>query len=117
MTPDAMTPIETFWHFVAWLGLAPWIFKSGCAAVALVYTYLLPRHWEHLPMFIGLGCIVASPYFPPAGPIGDWLVFPAMAVMIARGYYIRKPMLDAHLAAQPTPERVILEAARRTLAK
>jgi hypothetical protein len=108
-----MSPIESFWQFVAWLGLAPWVFKAGCALVALIYVYRHRRHWEHLPLMVGFGCIVTSPWFTPAGPIGDWLVYPSITIVLARGFYEHKPMIDARMRAEgPPPEKVILDTLR-----
>lgn len=108
-----MSPIDYFWHVVSWLGIAPWLFKAGCAVVSLVYVYRHARHWEHLPLMIGLGCIAVSPWFTPAGPIGDWLVYPSIAIVLARGFYENKPRLDAEKAAAgPSPERVIFDVVR-----
>jgi len=108
-----MTPIEYFWHVVSWLGLAPWVFKAGCAVVSLVFIYRHRRHWEHLPLMIGLGCIAFSPWFTPAGPIGDWLVYPSMAIVLARGFYENKPLIEArHRAEGPEAPRVILDLVR-----
>ncbi len=108
-----MSPLDTFWQFVAWLGLAPWVFKAGCAGVCLVYIYRHDRHWEHFPLMIGLFCIVVSPWFTPAGPIGDWLVYPSATIVIARGFYENKPAIEARQrAAGPSPERVLLDVMR-----
>jgi hypothetical protein len=107
------SPTELFWYVVNNLGLAPWVFKAGCALVALVYVYRLPRQWEHLPLMIGLGCIVASPFLPPAGPAGDWLVYPSVAILIARNFYRDRWAIEAERQREHVPAgRILLKFVR-----
>lgn len=108
-----MSPIDYFWNVVDGLGLAPWVFKAGCAVAILIFLYRHERHWEHYPLMVGLGCIAASPWFTPAGPVGDWLVYPSFAVVLARGFYENKPWIDARKRAEgPPPESIIADVLR-----
>lgn len=113
-----MSPQEYFWDVVGNLGAAPWIFKAVCAGTMLVFVYMLPRQPEHLPLAIGLFMVAVSPWLPPAGPFGDWLVYPAATALFIRRYIALRPYIKAVKAQQgPSAEAVLLGAAKRALTK
>lgn len=77
-----MSASEALWQLVGDAGPLPWWFKAACAWAALYVVYRLPRHWEQFPLMVGLAAIGLTPFLPPLGPIGDWLVWPfAVAVL------------------------------------
>lgn len=78
------SPQDFFWQLVADAGVMPWWFKAACAWAALVPLYHLPRHWEQYPLTLGLILVGLSPLLPPAGPLGDWLVYPFGVVLLVR---------------------------------
>lgn len=107
---------EAFYSIVGYLGLAPWVWKSCCAVVLMIYIYRHERHWEHYPLLVGLVCVAVSPFgLPSIGPFGDWLVYPAFTIVLARGFYENKRRLDAKRAAEPDPLRVLFDAMRYKL--
>ncbi|NQW53756.1 MAG: hypothetical protein HQ465_21220 [Rhodospirillales bacterium] len=109
-------PLDYLWAVVGNLGSAPWVFKAVCAWVALVCVFLLPREPEHWPLVVGLFMVGVSPMLPPAGPFGDWLVYPASAALLLRRYLKMRPTLKAiEQIRGPSPERVLAEAAKRVL--
>ena len=48
-----MSPIEYFWSVVNALGLAPWVFKAGCAVVISHDRWFLDRTATHMLAFEG----------------------------------------------------------------
>ncbi|MCF8533057.1 MAG: hypothetical protein K9G48_08645 [Reyranella sp.] len=108
-----MNPQEFFWQLVGDLGTTPWNFKAGCAVAILFVVYSLPRHWEHLPLMLGLALIAASPWLPPAGPFGDWLVYPSAFVVLLRCRIEKAPRIAAERKRQgPDPAIVVFNALR-----
>jgi hypothetical protein len=79
-----VTASEFFWHVVAQAGVVPWWFKAACAWAALVPVFHLPRHWSQFPLMLGLALVGVSPLLPPAGPFGDWLVYPFAVLTLWR---------------------------------
>lgn len=118
MIPAEATPIEYFWAVVGNLGMVPWALKAIAAALMLPIIYLLPRRPEHWPLGFGLFMVAVSPFFPPLGPFGDWLVYPSAAVMIIRLFLFMRPYLKAQAEQQgPSREAILLAAMKRTFTK
>ncbi len=118
MNPIDYSPIQYFWAVVEYLGVAPWWFKAGCAWLMVVVVILLPRRIEHWPFCVGLAFVGISPVFPPAGPFGDWLVYPFGAAMLLRHYFLLRPAMKVMQADRgPPPEVVIARHVKQVLTK
>ncbi len=106
-----MNPQDFFWQLVGDLGSAPWNFKAACAFAMLIVVYTLPRHLEHLPLMMGLALVSASPWLPPAGAYGDWLVYPSAFVVLLRCRIEKAPYIAALRERQgPDPAFVLFKA-------